>query len=143
MSLPRTAARWLLAAFLLFAGTGHLTFARQDFQAQVPPWLPVDPDLVVLVSGIVEIGLGVALLVARRRRSLVGWIVAGFFVTVFPGNIAQWLEHRDAFGLTSDSARAARLAFQPALVAWALWCTGAWRGATPRAMPPTSRGAPE
>lgn len=126
MSLPRTVARWLLAALLLCAGAGHLTFARATFQAQVPPWVPVDPDLVVLGSGVVEIALGVALLVVRRRRVMVGWVCAAFFLAVFPGNIAQWLEHRDAFGLTTDTARAVRLLFQPVLIAWALWSTGAW-----------------
>lgn len=120
-------ARWLLGGFLAFAGTGHLTFARSPFQAQVPPWLPLDTDLVVVVSGVVEIALGLALLVVRRRRVLLGWVVAAFFVAVFPGNIAQWVEHRDAFGLSSDAARAVRLAFQPLLSAWALWCTGAWQ----------------
>jgi uncharacterized membrane protein len=125
-SVPLPVARWLLGAFLIVAGTGHLTFARAQFQAQVPPWLPGDADLVVLGSGVVEIALGVALFGARRRRALVGWVAAAFFVGVFPGNIAQWVERRDAFGLTSDTARAARLLLQPLLVVWALWSTGAW-----------------
>ncbi len=81
----------------------------------------------MLGSGVVEIALGVALLVVRRRRAMVGWVSAAFFLAVFPGNIAQWLEHRDAFGLTTDTARAVRLLFQPVLIAWALWSTGAWR----------------
>jgi len=37
------------------------------------------------------------------------------------------VNQEDAFGLTSDGARAARLVFQPLLVLWALWSTGAWR----------------
>ena len=123
----RTVGRILLGAFLAFAGTAHLTFSRQEFRAQVPPWLPLDPDLVVVASGIVEIGLGAALLLARRRPGPVGWVVAAFFVAVFPGNISQYLTGTDGFGLDTDTARAARLAFQPLLVAWALWSTGAWR----------------
>ena len=124
----RTPARILLGLFLLFAGTAHLTFARGDFQAQVPPWVPLDVDLVVLLSGVVELALGLALVLApRRHRPLVGWVTAAFFVAIFPGNIAQWLEGRDAFGLDTDRARFARLFFQPVLVAWALWSTGAWR----------------
>ena len=89
--------------------------------------MPLDPDLVVLASGVVEIALGLALVLARRWRGRVGWVVAAFFVAVFPGNLAQWAEGRDAFGLDSDAARATRLLFQPLLVAWALWSTGAWR----------------
>ena len=124
----RTPARILLGLFLLFAGTAHLTFARGDFQAQVPPWVPLDVDLVVLLSGVAELALGLALVLApSRHRPLVGWVTAAFFVAIFPGNIAQWLEGRDAFGLDTDRARFARLFFQPVLVAWALWSTGAWR----------------
>lgn len=118
----------MLGLVLLFAGTAHLTFAREEFQAQVPPWIPLDGDLVVLASGVAELALGLALLLApRRHRPLVGWVVAAFFVAIFPGNVAQWVEGRDAFGLETDEARFVRLFFQPVLVAWALWSTGAWR----------------
>lgn len=124
----RTVARILLGLFLLFAGIAHLTFGRADFQAQVPSWLPLDPDLVVVLSGLVEIAFGAALLVTRGRTlAIVGWLTAAFFVAVFPGNIAQWVEGRDAFGLDTDRARFIRLFFQPLLVVWALWSTGAWR----------------
>jgi uncharacterized membrane protein len=123
----RTAARILLGLLLLIAGVAHLTFAREEFQAQVPTWLPLDADLVVLASGVVELALGAALIVARRHRALVGWMTAAFFVAILPGNVAQWVEGRDAFGLDTDEARLARLFFQPVLVVWALWSTGAWR----------------
>lgn len=119
--------RIALGAVMIFAGTGHLTFARQEFQAQVPAWLPVSPDLTVLASGAVEIALGVAMILMTNRRAVVGLMLAGFFVVIFPGNIAQWLDHRDAFGLNSDRARLIRLFFQPVLIGWALWSTGAWR----------------
>ena len=127
-SVRRTVGRLGLGAALAFAGTSHLTTAREEFQAQVPPWFPADPDTVVLVSGVVEIALGCALLAAPgRRRAAVGWIVAGFFVAIFPGNISQLVTRTDAFGLESDTARAVRLVGQPLLVLWALWSTGAWR----------------
>ncbi|SNS98033.1 DoxX family protein [Rhodococcoides kyotonense] len=122
-----TIGRILLGAFLLFAGSSHLFWARDTFQAQVPTWVPLDADFVVLASGIVEIALGLSLLVLARYRVLVGWVVAAFFVAVFPGNISQFLTHSDAFGLDTDSSRAIRLLFQPLLIVWALWCTGAWR----------------
>ncbi|MEO7753027.1 MAG: hypothetical protein ABIS35_06400 [Terracoccus sp.] len=124
---PQRIARWALGAFLLFAGTAHLTISRAEFRAQVPSWLPLDPDLVVVSSGVVELGLGLALVALARWRVQVGWVVALFFVAVFPGNIAQFTEGRDGFGLDSDAARGIRLLFQPLLVIWALWCTGAWR----------------
>ena len=125
-SAVRAAARMLLGAALGLAGASHLTFSRDEFQAQVPDWLPIDHDLVVVASGVVEILLGAALL-SGRRRHLVGWIAAAFFVAIFPGNVAQYLEGTDAFGLDTDRKRFVRLFFQPVLVAWALWSTGAWR----------------
>ncbi|WP_295843755.1 hypothetical protein [uncultured Microbacterium sp.] len=127
MSLPRTLARWLLGAALVFTGTAHLTFARDAFVAQVPAWLPLPVDVTVVASGVVEITLGLALLVLGRWRVAVGWIVAAFFVAIFPGNIEQFVRGTDAFGLDTDLARGIRLLFQPLLVIWALWSTGAWK----------------
>ncbi|OWY63033.1 hypothetical protein B7486_55265 [cyanobacterium TDX16] len=125
-STVQHAARVLLGAALLVAGVGHLTWARTEFQAQVPSWVPLDADLVVVLSGVVEVALGAALIVLVRRRVLLGWIAAAFFVAVFPGNVAQWAEGNDGFGLDTDAERAIRLLFQPVLVALALWSTGAW-----------------
>lgn len=123
----RTLARWALGGILLVAGTGHLTTQREEFQAQVPEWVPVDDDVVVVASGVVELTLGAALILLRRQRVAVGLVVAGFFIAVFPGNIAQWREGTDAFGLDTDAKRVTRLFFQPLLVLWALWSTGASR----------------
>jgi uncharacterized membrane protein len=119
-----------LGAFLLSAGASHLTVSRLEFQAQVPTWLPLDPDFVVISSGIVEILLGLSLITLWRFRKRVGLLVALFFVAIFPGNINQFVNGIDAFGLNSDSARAVRLLFQPVLVLWALWSTGALRRAS-------------
>ena len=122
----RKPARWLLGATLIGTGIGHLSVQREEFQAQVPGWFPVDADLVVLVSGIVEIALGLALLFLARHHVIVGWAVAAFFVIIFPGNIAQFVEGKDGFGLDTDLERFLRLFFQPVLIAWALWSTDAW-----------------
>lgn len=124
----RTAGRLGLGAVLVLAGTAHLTFAREEFRAQVPPWVPLGEDAVVLASGVAEIALGTALVVAPRRfRPVVGWLAAGFFVAVLPGNVSQYLTHSDAFGLDTDAKRLARLPFQVPLVVGSLWSTGAWR----------------
>jgi uncharacterized membrane protein len=119
--------RWLLGGALLLAGAGHLTTQRVEFQAQVPAWLPLNADLVVVSSGIVEILLGGALIALPQHRVLIGTILAAFFVLIFPGNLAQWREGTDAFGLDTDTARFVRLFFQPVLIGWALVSTGAWR----------------
>jgi uncharacterized membrane protein len=126
-SSAQVVVRIILGLFLLSAGISHLTWARVDFRAQVPPWVPLDVDLVVVLSGIVEISLGASLVFLSRYKTQVGWVVALFFVLVFPGNIAQLTEHRDAFGLKSDLARWLRLPFQPVLIFVALWSTGAWQ----------------
>ena len=118
--------RLLLGAALLLAGVGHLTWSRTEFLAQVPGWVPLDADLVVVLSGVVEIVLGASLIVLPRHRVLLGWVAAAFFVAIFPGNISQFVDGDSAFGLDSDLARGVRLLFQPLLVVWALWCTGAW-----------------
>ena len=124
----RRLAQAALGAALAGAGIGHLTVLREEFQAQVPTWFPLDADFVVLASGVVEICLGAALLLTWRlpARAYVGLATAAFFIVIFPGNIAQFVEHRDAFGLESDVARGVRLLFQPVLVAWALLATDAW-----------------
>ena len=125
MKLIKTAARVLLGLALIYAGVGHLTFARAEFQAQVPVWLPFDPDFVVLASGVVEILLGIGLASFGRLVPISGLAAALFFVAIFPGNINQYVEGIDAFGLDTDEARFTRLFFQPLLVIWALWSTSA------------------
>ena len=117
----------VLGFALAYAGIGHLTSNRQEFQAQVPTVLKDYADFVVLASGVVEIALGVGLIALWRYRVQLGWLVAAFFVAIFWGNISQYVNGVDAFGLNSDRARLIRLFFQPLLVIWALGSTGAWR----------------
>ena len=117
----------ILGIALAYAGIGHLTTNRTEFQAQVPTILKSWADFVVLASGVVEIVLGLCLIFLWRYRVAVGWVVAAFFVAIFWGNISQYINHVDAFGLDSDRARFIRLLFQPLLVLWALWSTGAWK----------------
>ena len=120
-----TVARILLGLAMVGAGVGHLTTQREEFRAQVPSWFPIDEDLTVLGSGVVEIGLGAAFVALPSRRRLVGGLLAAFFVVIFPGNVAQYVEGVDAFGLDTDRKRLIRLFFQPVLVLWALF-GGGW-----------------
>jgi uncharacterized membrane protein len=120
----RTVARVALGASLVFAGISHLTIAREEFQAQVPPQLPLDPDTTVVLSGLAEISLGSALVLAPNPlRRLVGLAGAAFFTAIFPGNLAQWWYRRDGFGLDTEAKRFGRLFFQPVLIAAAVWST--------------------
>ena len=127
MHILRRIPQVVLGVALAYAGITHLTTKREEFQAQVPTILKSIADFVVLASGVVEIVLGLSLIFLWRYRVQVGWVVAAFFVAVFPGNISQYLNHVDAFGLDSDRARFIRLFFQPLLVICALWSTGAWQ----------------
>ena len=126
MELIRKATQVLLGSALIYTGISHLTTSRFEFQAQVPSWVPFSADFVVLASGVVEILIGLSLASLRYRKE-VGIATALFFIAIFPGNISQYLNGIDAFGLDSDRARAIRLLFQPLLVLWVLWSTGAWR----------------
>ena len=117
----------VLGFALAYAGVGHLTTSRLEFRAQVPSLLKDYADFVVLASGVVEILLGLGLVFFWKYRVQIGWLVALFFVAIFWGNISQYVNGIDAFGLNSDRARLIRLFFQPLLVVWALASTGAWR----------------
>ncbi|MDF3821342.1 hypothetical protein P3G55_15670 [Leptospira sp. 96542] len=123
-NIYQTVLRILLGAFLTFAGTGHLTWHRTEFLAQVPTWLPMNADLVVVLSGVVEIVLGLSLILLRKKQIMVGWVVALFFILIFPGNISQYVNGISAFGLDTDAARLTRLFFQPILIFWAIWSCG-------------------
>lgn len=117
--------RILLGSFMVLAAVGHFTFQREEFQAQVPEWLPLSKDLVVILSGILELTLGLSMIFWKQQRVKIGLALATFFLLIFPGNIAQYLNGTDAFGLDTDKARLIRLFFQPVLMLWALWSTGA------------------
>lgn len=121
----RVVLRLLLGAALIYAGISHLTFSRQEFQAQVPVWLPLDADFVVLASGVVEIVLGIGIASFGALVPIAGLATAAFFIAIFPGNINQYVEGISAFGLDTDQDRFVRLFFQPVLVIWALWSTSA------------------
>ena len=129
MLIIRRLAAIALGAFLTAAGASHLDSNRQEFLAQVPTYLPLDPDFVVVASGVVEIALGIALITTTffltQYRQVIGLLVGLFFILIFPGNINQYLNQIDAFGLDTDQKRLLRLFFQPPLVIWAIWCTGA------------------
>ena len=131
MVLIKTLLQILLGAFLLSAGVSHIGSNRITFQAQVPTWLPLDPDFVVVASGLVEITLAVLLIttavILKKYRPFVGLVAAIFFILIFPGNINQYANQINAFGLDTDTKRLIRLFFQPPLVIWTIWSTNAWQ----------------
>lgn len=124
-SKTQNVVRIVLGIFMITAAIGHFTFQRDDFQAQVPNWVPLDKDLVVILSGIVEIALGLGMIFLTQYKVYVGIALAVFYVLVFPGNIAQYLNGTSAFGLDTDQARLIRLFFQPVLIFLTLWSSRA------------------
>lgn len=121
----KTVIRISLGLFMILAGIRHLTYARETFQAQVPDWIPLSKDFTVLASGVVEILLGLAMVFLVKKKKYAGLVLAIFFVLVFPGNISQYMEHRDGFGLDTDTKRLVRLLFQPVLIFLAVYSTDA------------------
>ena len=123
----RTLARGALSALLVAAGAAHLTTLRRGFRIVVPDWatrlLRTDKDTIVVVSGVVEVMLGAALVLLPRERTRIGLAIAAFFIAVFPGNVHQWRRGSAAPGLDTDAKRLGRLFLQPVLVAWAIWAS--------------------
>lgn len=124
-STTQNVFRIILGAFMVLAAIGHMTFQRVEFQAQVPQWVPMSKDLVVILSGVAELLLGLGMVFWTQQKVKVGMALAIFYVLIFPGNIAQYMNGIDAFGLDTDMKRLIRLFFQPVLILWALWSTGA------------------
>ena len=127
-NLTQNILRIILGAFMLYAGIGHLTFLRAEFQAQVPTWLASSEnfmDIIVLASGAVEIAFGALMILGGKLKVKTGIALAVFYVLIFPGNINQYVNEIDAFGLNTDNQRLIRLFFQPLIILWALWSTGA------------------
>lgn len=125
MKSIKNTLRILLGLIMIIAAIGHFTFQREAFQAQVPNWIPFDKDLIVILSGVVEILLGISIIFLTQHKAKIGIVLAVFFVLVFPGNIAQYINKTSAFGLDTDNVRLIRLFFQPVLIIWALWSTDA------------------
>ena len=125
--------RWIMAAFYAFAGIGHLALT-DTFLLIVPDWV-LFPRAVILATGICELAGSVALVGTRLRRPA-GIMLALYAVCVFPANVKHALEGI-SLPPVPDSwwYHGPRLAFQPVLVWWALFCTGVidWPfGAKPR-----------
>ena len=120
--------RILLGLIMLYIGIAHLSFRRIEFQAQVPTWLTTDEglmDLVVLISGYIEIAFGILMIVGNKLKLKTGIALGIFYILIFPGNINQYINEIDSLRLDSDNKRLIRLFFQPLLVLWAFWSSGA------------------
>jgi uncharacterized membrane protein len=117
----RTALRWVLAAIYLTAGIFHLR-STGAFVPIVPAWVPW-PYETVIVTGCCEIR-GAAALCTRRLRKAAGIMLALYAVCVYPANVEHALDHVAVGGTRLGwGYHAPRLALQPVLVWWALFCS--------------------
>ena len=127
-SIIQNIFRILLGLIMLYIGIAHLSFRRIEFQAQVPTWLTTNEgmmDLVVLISGYIEIAFGILMILGGKLKVKTGIALGIFYVLIFPGNINQYINEIDSLRLDSDNKRLIRSFFQPLLVLWAFWSSGA------------------
>ena len=124
MSTPKRVLLYAMSAFYVFAGFSHV-MNPAFFVAIMPPDLP-GPDWLVLVSGLIEITLGVYLL-EPRTRVLAAWGVIALLIAVYPANIHAALHNVGPPSGEPGSGNAVvnwvRLPFQAVFVAWAWWYT--------------------
>jgi uncharacterized membrane protein len=122
LTILRTTLRWIMAAFFLVAGVGHL-MRPGVFMPIMPDWVPY-PREVILVTGACEIA-GVIALVTTPLRWLAGVMLALYVICVWPANIKHAIEHINVPPIPNSWwYHGPRLALQPVLAWWALFCAG-------------------
>lgn len=131
MQYLKLALRLLMALLLMYAGVGHLSFAREKFELVVPYYLRFSNgfvDFLVLGSGLVEIAFALGLCFSPRKYlPYIGLALAVFYVLVFPGNVHQYMHSIDIPPLlASEQARFIRLFLQPVLIVWAIYACDTW-----------------
>jgi len=133
---PRRAARLGMAIAMAFAGASHLVLATPFIQ-HLPPWVPLRVEI-VLISGLVEIALGLALLLRPPTRRRVGVALALYLVAVLPGNVYVAVFDVEVDGQPGGAYPWVRLPLQLLFIAWALWSTREARSPVPVGQLPTT-----
>jgi uncharacterized membrane protein len=114
--------RWVLAAFYSAAGVAHL-WAPDQLLAITPSWVPLAPQ-VIFLTGLFELVASVALVTAPLRR-WAGIAMAIYALCVWPATFKHAFEGIDlAYVSSSWLYHGPRLAFQPVILWWALYCAG-------------------
>jgi uncharacterized membrane protein len=118
----RAAMRWILAAFYVAAGVGHL-WAPDKLLAITPSWVPFATQI-ILVTGICEIAGAVAL-VTKPLRWWAGIALALYALCVWPANIKHAIDGIDLPPIPNSwFYHGPRLALQPVIIWWALYSSG-------------------
>ena len=118
MNRSKTVSKYLLAIFMVVAGTMH--FVKPDFYMKImPPYLPLHLEAVYL-SGFFEVVLGFLLIVPRFSR-LAAWGIIALLIAVFPANIYLY-QHQELLP-ASPVLHFLRLPLQAVFILWAYWHT--------------------
>jgi len=118
MSKFKPASKYLLAIFMIVAGTMH--FANPAFFLKiVPPYLPLHKEL-VFISGVFEVLLGILLVVPKTSR-MAAWGIVALLIAVFPANLYLY-QHQDILP-ASPVVHLLRLPLQGLFILWAYWHT--------------------
>ena len=118
----RRAALLGMATAMVFAGAAHWLMPT-PFVQHLPPWVPA-AEALVLVTGVIEVGLGAALLLRQPWRRRAGLALAAYLVAVFPANVYVAVADVAVDGQPGGWYPWLRLPFQVLFIAWALWSTG-------------------
>ena len=117
----RSAARVGLAIGMAFAGTAHLAMP-EPFLQHLPPWTPA-AEAIIFGTGVIEVGLGAALLLGQPWRQRAGLALSAYLVAVFPGNVYVAVADVDVDGQPGGWYPWVRLPLQALFIVWALWST--------------------
>jgi len=121
MTTTKRVLVWVMGAFYILNGLNHFLSA-DAYIAIMPDYLPWHSQLVFL-SGLVEVGLGIAVFFPATRVAA-AWGIIVLLIAIFPANLYVAMNDLPYVG---DEPNAVvnwlRLPFQLALIAWAYWYT--------------------
>jgi uncharacterized membrane protein len=133
----KSALRYLMAAFYIWAGINH--FTRPDFFLRLmPPYIPWHAGLVAL-TGVLEIAFGVLVAIPRTAR-LAGWCIVLMLIAFLPVHV-HMLVHSELYPEAPLIALWLRFPLQAIFLLWAYWYTGRERDRDRVAVPAAAAAA--
>ena len=115
--------RWVMAVFYAVAGAAHL-LVPEKFLLITPSWVPF-AFAVIVVTGLCELAGAAGLLLLAFRKPA-GIALAAYALCVWPANFKHAIDGIDVPYLASSWwYHGPRLALQPVIIWWALYCAEA------------------
>ena len=113
----------VLGMFFLNVGIAH--FQDPKWFEPIVPAILGDPTFWVLVTGVMEIGLGLGLIIPKTRKYS-GLLMALFLVAIYSANLNMWINDVPLEGKTFATIwHILRLLGQILMIVTALW-VGGW-----------------